>query len=161
MTTTRARGSGGASMFPRIGSPSPERSSNASDIESEQNHVAVLHDVFLPLTAHLPRRARRLLAAAGDVIIVRNGLGADEAALEVGVNLPRRLGRSRAAMNRPGARFLRAGGEERLQIEQLVRGANEGVQSRLFQSHLLEEIVPLRGGKLRDLRLELAADDDH
>src|SRR6266540_2240628 len=94
-------------------------------IKPEQHYVAVLHDVVLPLAAHFPGRARPLLAAVSDVVVVGDGLGADEAALEVAVNLPGGLGCAGAAVDRPGPRLLRPGGEERLQVEQLVGGANK------------------------------------
>src|SRR5687767_10849558 len=72
---------------------------------------------------------------------------------------PCRLGSPRADADRPRARFLRPGGEEGLQPEELVRGSDEDVESWLGETHLSKEFTPLVGRKLRDLRLELATDD--
>ena len=74
-----------------------------------------------------------------DEVVVGDDLGADEALLEVGVDLARRLRRHRADVRRPGAHFLRAGGEERQQPEQVVGGADHAVEARLVQPELLEE----------------------
>ncbi len=59
--------------------------------------VAVLHDVVLAFEPHLAGVARAGLAAAGDVIVVGDGLGADEALLEIGVDDAGRLRRLGAA----------------------------------------------------------------
>ena len=42
--------------------------------------VAVLHDIFLAFEPHLAGVARAGFAAARDVIVIGDGLGADEAA---------------------------------------------------------------------------------
>ena len=76
-----------------------------SDVELEQHHVAVLDEVFLAFLAQLAGLARAGLAAERDVVVVGDRLGADEAALEIGVDLARglrrlgaRRGRSRRAL---------------------------------------------------------------
>src|SRR6266487_4284011 len=84
------------------------------DIEPEQDYIPILHDVLFSFAAHLARRARRLLASAGDVIVIRDCLRADEAAFKIAVNLSGSLRRRLAPMNRPGARFLRPSREKRL-----------------------------------------------
>ena len=78
---------------------------DASHIEPEQDHVPVLHLVIFSFAAHLPGRFRGLLAAEGDVVVVGDRLGADEAALEIAVDLARppaalssRAGSSRRAL---------------------------------------------------------------
>src|SRR5689334_15307397 len=63
----------------------------ASDVEQEVEDVAVADDVVLALRAHLSRLLGALLAAERDVVVVGDRLGADEAALEVGVDDARRL----------------------------------------------------------------------
>ena len=62
-----------------------------------------------------------------DEVVVGDHLGADEALLEVGVDHAGGLRRQRAAAQRPGAHFLRAGGEVRQQAEQVVarRGSRD------------------------------------
>ena len=79
---------------------------------------------------------------------IGDGLGADEAALEIGVDLAGRLGRLGAACDRPGARFLGAGGEEGDQAEQLVAGADDAGEAGLLEAEVGEEGVAVLGGKV-------------
>ena len=65
--------------------------------------VAVLDDVVLALEPQLPRLAAPGLAPEPHEVLVGDHLGADEAALDVAVDLARRLEGGRAAADRPGA----------------------------------------------------------
>ncbi len=82
-----------------------------SHIEPEIKNIAVLDDVVAPLGAHLAGVLGALLAVAGGEIPPRDGLGADEAALEVGVDGGGGLDCRAAALDRPGTRLLRPGGK--------------------------------------------------
>src|SRR3546814_2574797 len=93
-----------------------------SHVEAEVEDVAVLDDVLLALRPHLAGFLGAVLAAAADEVLVGDGLGADEAALEVGVDDAGGLRRLAVAPDGPGARFLRANGEEGDQVEQLEIG---------------------------------------
>src|SRR3990172_8971135 len=86
-----------------------------SDVEPEMHDVAIAYHVILAFQPQLAGVLRTMLAFAGDVVVVGDGLGADEAVLEVGVNAPARLRRRRAHLYRPGPDFLRAGGKKGLQ----------------------------------------------
>ena len=88
--------------------------------EPEMHHVAVGDLVVLAFQPQLADVARARLAAALEVILIRDGLGADEAALEIGVDRARRLRRLRTFLDGPGARLLGAGGEEGDQMEEIV-----------------------------------------
>src|SRR6266446_5570382 len=110
-----------------------------SNIEPKVHHIPVSNDVILSLQPQLPRFFRALLAFAGDVVRIGNDFGADEAALEVGVDRPRGLRRRGADGYSPGAHFLRSGGEEGLQAEQRVPGTDQAVQARFLQSHVGEK----------------------
>jgi hypothetical protein len=77
-------------------------------IKPEMHHVAVGDDIFLAFKTQLAGIARTGLAAQRDVIVIRDGLGADEALLEIGVNDARRRRALGALGDGPGARFLRA-----------------------------------------------------
>src|SRR5688572_31928856 len=88
------------------------------DVETKLDHIAVAHGVVLALQAQLAGLLGALLALVGDEIVVRGYLGTDESALEIGVDHARRLRRGGARRYRPGAHFLRAGGEIGLQAEQ-------------------------------------------
>src|SRR6478735_8655519 len=82
-----------------------------SGIEAEVHHVAVLHRIFLALQPQLARIARAGLALQAGVISVSDGLGADEALLEIRVDHAGGAGSLGALGDRPGAGFLRADGE--------------------------------------------------
>ena len=75
------------------------------------HHIAVLHDVVLALKAHFARFFRPTLAAARDVVLVANHLGADEAALKVVVDHARGLRSFPALRDRPRAHLHLASGE--------------------------------------------------
>ena len=130
-----------------IGAP-PPRSLSASrlDVEADRKRgtrpsfqtlkrnkqdVAVLDDIVLALGAHPARLLGAGLAAVADEILIGDGLGADEAALEIGVDDAGGLGRLGAFLDRPGARFLGAGGEEGDQMEQVVAGADDAGEAGL------------------------------
>ena len=63
-----------------------KRRAFALDVEPEVHHVAVLDDVFLAFLADLAGFLGAALAVERDVVVVGDGLGADEALLEVGVD---------------------------------------------------------------------------
>src|SRR5688572_23023510 len=77
----------------------------------EMHHVAVGDDVILAFQPQLAGVTRAGFAAERDVVVVGDRLAADEAALEIGVDDAGRLRRPGAAINGPGARFLRPDGE--------------------------------------------------
>ena len=56
------------------------------------HHIAVLHDVVLAFKPELAGLARTGLALAGDVVVIGDGFGADEALFEIGVDDARRRG---------------------------------------------------------------------
>ena len=58
------------------------------------HHVAVGDLVVLAFESQLPGLARAGFAAGRNLIVVGDGLGADEAALEIGVDRARRLRRA-------------------------------------------------------------------
>src|SRR5690606_31025333 len=64
------------------------------DVEPEQEDIAVLHDVILALRADEPLFARGFLRAFPLEVGERERFGADESALEVGVDLAGGLGRA-------------------------------------------------------------------
>ena len=73
--------------------------------------VAVADDVLLAFEPHLAGVLGAGFAAERDVVVVGDRLGADEAFLEIRVDDAGRLRALGAALDRPGARFLRADGE--------------------------------------------------
>ena len=60
----------------------------------EMHHVAVGDDIVLAFQPQLAGIARAGLAAERDIVVIGDGLGADEAALEIGMDDARRLRRA-------------------------------------------------------------------
>src|SRR2546422_4331970 len=122
--------------------------------EAEVDDVAVLDDVVLALEPQLPRLAALGLAPEAHELVVGDHLGADEAALDVAVDLARRLEGRRAAADRPGPALVLAGGEEADQVEERVAGADEAGACALGEAQVGQERVPVGGLELGDLGLE-------
>src|SRR3990172_11671623 len=99
----------------------------SSDVEAEVHHVAVLDHVVLALDAELARLAAARLAAELDEVAPVDHLGADEAALDVRVDLARGARRGDAARDRPGAALVGPRGEHADQADQLEGRADEAV----------------------------------
>src|SRR5262249_18325221 len=99
----------------------------------EMHDVAVGDDVGLTLEPHLARLLRAGLAAERHVIVVGDGLGADEAALEIGMDDGGSLRRLGSTRDRPGRRLLGAGGEIGDQVEERIPGANQSIEARLLE----------------------------
>ena len=96
--------------------------------------------------------------AARDERIIRDHLGADEAAGDVAVDFAGGFLRHRAARNRPGAAFVFAHREERHVAQQVVAGADHAVEPGFFQPEIGEERGRVRRLERRNLELDLRAD---
>ena len=101
--------------------------------ESEMHDVAVGDHVRFSFEPHLACIACPALATEGDIVLVPDGLGANEAPLEIGVDRCCGLRRLGPPRDRPGRRLLWSGGEIGDQIEKLVTGANEPVEPGLLE----------------------------
>ena len=84
----------------------------SSDIEAEVDHVAVLHHIVLALAAQQPLLLGGGHGAAGDHLGEVDGLGTDEAALDVGVDLAGGLRSLRTLDDGPRAALVLTVGEE-------------------------------------------------
>src|SRR3546814_9098304 len=103
-----------------------------SHVEAKVKDIAVLDDVVLALGAHLAGLLGAGLAAAADEVVVGDGLGADAAAIEVGVADAGGLRRPAVGIHGPGARLLRADGDAGAEAEELIDGpADAGAAGRL------------------------------
>jgi len=76
-----------------------------SDVEAEVEDVAVADDVVLAFLAHLAGVLRPLLAAERDEAVIVDGLGLDEAALDVAVDLRRRFRFGRLSIEGAAGRY--------------------------------------------------------
>src|SRR5690348_8352770 len=106
----------------RDGSVSPygRVKARGSDIEAEVEDVAVLDRVILAFEAELAGIACPCFAAEYHIVVIGDGLGADEALFEVGMNHAGGFGRPGLAPHGPGPRLLRPHGEERDEVEQRI-----------------------------------------
>ena len=102
-----------------------------------------------------------MLALVADEVVERNGLGADEAALEIAVDDARRLRGGVADVNRPGAHFLDAGGEVGLQAQQAESRADQPVQARLALAHFFQEKRLVFVAHVGHVGFHLGADGHH
>ena len=121
---------GGAALHKNRRPPSAGGQTPAAylHIKAEQNHIAVLHHVFLALAADQPLFLGRLQRTALDQRIVGNDLRPDEPALEVTVDLPGSLRRLGAFGDGPGAHLRLAGSQEADQPQQVIAGSHQPVQ---------------------------------
>ena len=134
---------------------------DALHVKSKEHHIAVGDGVLLAFGAHGPSLAGSGLAPKAVVVRKLDGLGADEALLEVGVDHAGRLRRGGADLDGPGAHFLLAGGEVGLQAEQLIAGADHPVEAGFFHAQVGQEVGFLFIVQFGDLRFDLGADRHH
>ena len=101
-----------------------------SDVEADLEHVAVGDFVVLAFDAELAGVACFGPRADLEQLVPVDDLGADEPALQVGVDDARGLGCLGTGAERPRARLLVAGGEKRAPPEQVVRGSARPARAR-------------------------------
>src|SRR6187397_1346289 len=109
------------------------RNDSRSGVEAKMHHVAVGDDILLAFQPELAGVAGAGLAAVFDEVIVGDGLGADEAALEVAVDHARRRRPLGALGDGPGPRLFRPGGEIRDEVQKLVAGTDQAVEPGFLQ----------------------------
>ena len=80
-------------------------------------NVTVFDEIVLPFQAQLARVARAGLATEIHIFVKGDGLGADKAVLEIGVDDARGLRRERTLRYRPSSRFFRPDGELSDQVQ--------------------------------------------
>src|SRR4051812_16372113 len=115
--------------------------------------VAIGDDVFLAFQPQLAGVARTGFAAEREVVVIANGLGADEAALEIGMDRAGRLWRLAARGNGPGTGFFRTGGKKRDEMKEVIAGADQPVKARLCEPHSVEIFSALLSRQHRNLGL--------
>src|SRR4051812_9620568 len=98
---------------------------HSAGLGPDVDYIAVGNDVVATLDPQQSTIARRNVAAAFDEVLPGDHLGLDEALLNLGVDLTRRLPGGRATAQRPRHRLLAlVGSEKGDQPEQLVRGSH-------------------------------------
>src|SRR3990167_385273 len=91
--------------------------------------VAFLQDVFFAFDGKKSPLLKRGVRAVFDEITVLANLRADEPALDIGMDLSRRLRGFGAFGNEPGAGFFLAGGKKTDQSEQFTSGRGQDRKS--------------------------------
>src|SRR5215472_14712138 len=115
------------------------------DVEAKPHHIAVLNDVIGAFETHAAGVLRPLLAAIGGEVGKGDRLGANEALLEIAVDLAGRLRRLGAVLDGPGMRLLWARGEERDQAQQPITGADDAGEAGLLEPERGQEFTPVIG----------------
>ena len=95
-------------------------------------HIAIFDDIAFALDPHFACILGCNLAAQGDVILIGDGFGADEAALEIAMDHARGLWRGGAVADRPCAGLFRANGELGFQCQKVIARANKAVETCLL-----------------------------
>src|SRR5260370_7642948 len=117
----------------------------ASGRKPEMHDVPIGDVVFLAFEAQSAGLAGAGLAAERHIVFICDGLGADEAALEISMDDARRLGRLGAAGDGPGFRLLGSCREIREQAQETVSGADQAIDPALFNpdaTHILRTLAP-------------------
>src|SRR5215472_14955681 len=122
-----------SAMSPTLKSSKVRMLPKASGRKPEMHDVAVRDDVFLSFEAQSASLAGARLAAERHIVVICNGFGTYEAALEIGVDDAGRLGRLGAAGDGPGLRLLGPGREVCEEAQETVAGANKAIESRLLE----------------------------
>jgi hypothetical protein len=131
-----------------------------SDVELEEEDVAILHYIFFAFGAEEASFFDGLLAAVLEEVVGGVAISLDEAALEVGVDDSSSSRGFSTALDGPGADLLHTSGEVGDEVEQTVGGVNEAVEAGLAEAHVLQELVTLGRFKLGDLGFHGSADAD-
>src|SRR5262245_5859816 len=128
--------------------------------EAEMQHVAVLHDVVFALKPELAGVAGTRFAIEADIVVIGNGLGADEPLLEISMDDACRLWRLGAPGDSPGTRLLRTHGEIGHEVKELVAGPDHTVEAGLSKTDCIEIFFLLGRRQYRDLAFDLGRYDD-
>ena len=112
-------------------------------VEPEFYDVALAHDVVLAFHAGFAGGTGGGDGTQCDEVVVRDDFGFDEAFLEIGVDDASGLGGRPALVDGPSAGLLGTGGEEALQAESGVPDSCQFVQTRLVNTHFVEELTGL------------------
>ena len=116
--------------------------------------------VVLAFEAELAGFAHLRFGLQGQEVLDAHHLGADEAALDVRVDLAGRLVGREALADRPGTALVFARGEEADERQQREGRADEPVARRLGEAERRDEVLLLGGRHLGDVLLDLGRQDD-
>src|SRR5215469_7223529 len=98
----------------------------------EKNNVPFLDDVLLSFEPYLGLFLRRRNTTRRQQVLASHHFRTDEPLLDVAMDLTRGFDGRRTFANRPRPHFQLARGKKRNQPHQVIRGADQPVQSRLL-----------------------------
>src|SRR5436190_6147827 len=153
-TRTSARSSPSSTRMPKAAVRTELVPRRGSAAEEDLDDVAVLHPVGLALGAELARLLRLGHRAEAEQVLVRDGLRADEALGEVGMDGARSVDRGRAVVDRPGPDLVGARCQERDQSEEPVAERDHAVEAGLGDPELLHEHRGIARLELAELHLD-------
>ncbi len=131
-----------------------------SDVELEEQYVAVLNHVFLTFVPCFACFFCRSLTTQFNIVVVADGLCANEAALKVGVDDASGLRSLCADRYGPCAGFFWSCCEVGDQVQQVVACADQAIQTRLFQPHVRHVFTLFFFIQLCNLCFDCCGDDN-
>ena len=130
-------------------------------VKSEENDIAVPDDVLLALDSYKAFISGRGVGTRIEKFLIVNDLSLDETALEIRMDLARRLRGLAADRDRPRPRLILAGRQIAHKAEQLIGSGDQLLETGLFDAKVGKELLLLLVIKLSDLLLDLSRDDEH
>src|SRR6266436_3010739 len=124
----------------------------------EMHDVPIGDDVFLAFQAQSAGLAGACLAAERHIVVIRDGLGANEATFEISMDDARRLGRLGAAGDGPGFRLLGPCGEICEQAQETISGADQAIEPGLVEPDGSQILGALGGRQHCNLSFDLGRD---
>lgn len=134
--------------------------SGVSDMEFEEDHIAVLDNIvfaFHPIAAAFAGDGK---GTQPDEIVETDGFRFDESLFEVGMNYPGGFGGVVAGVDGPSPDLLVVMGEEGSQSQQPVGGMDQGVDARFRDSQFFEILARVLRAQINQIAIELSAEDD-
>src|ERR1700738_4682724 len=117
------------------------------------HHIPFVDDVLLPFEPKPPSLLSPRLPLPRNVVPKRNNLSPYKPMLEIRMNNPRSLRRSRPLPHRPSPHFLRPSSEVSEQPQQRISPPDNPVQPRLLLPQLRQKLGPIPLIQLRNLSL--------
>ncbi len=114
--------------------------------------------MLAPLGPDPPLLPGVLERAGPNEVVIADRFRPDEPGLEIGVHDARRLGRQRAAPDRPGPHLFLVKGEEGDQSQKRIGGPDQAFDAGSLESQLAQVLGPLLRFEIQQLRLEAATE---
>jgi len=120
------------------------------NIKPEVHHIAILDDIVLAFQPPFPGLFGTVFAFVVDEIVIANDFGADKAFFKISVDHRSGLRGGCAHLDGPGTNFLHACGEIGLQVQEVIRGADDAVKAGFAQSKIGQKFIAVGIVKLAE-----------